>query len=74
MKTEFNKDFIGIFENSIDTDTLNELLEWFDVLIELGYSRKVCGLRDEFVTDNNAFEIDRAHHNDCEKDIWICRG
>ena len=68
MKTEFNKDFIGIFENSIDTDTLNELLEWFDVLIELGYSRKVCGLRDEFVTDNNDDENTlRSTYNPIER-------
>ena len=44
------------------------MLEWFDVLIELGYSRKVCGLRDEFVTDNNDDENTlRSTYNPIER-------
>ena len=53
MKTEFSKDFIGIFDNSINSETLNEMLEWFDVLMESGYSQKVYGTRDENIIENN---------------------
>ncbi len=47
MKTEFSKDFIGIFDDQHNRVIINELIEWYDQLTRAGITNTVYGVNDE---------------------------